>query len=53
MPEEKCLRCNHSRRSHSRDGCIEIVDMRTGKECSCRVKYMDKLVFVVGTPKVG
>jgi hypothetical protein len=43
--DQKCVKCGHSRRSHSRNGCVETIDMRTGKECPCRVKYMDQGMF--------
>jgi hypothetical protein len=43
--EQKCVRCKHDRRQHSKNGCTEMTDMRTGKECSCKVKYMDVSMF--------
>jgi hypothetical protein len=43
--EETCTRCKHPRKSHSRRKCEEYIDDRAGKECPCKVKYMDKGKF--------
>lgn len=44
MAEEKCVRCNHDRRLHSRNGC-EDMNPNNGKLCPCQVKYMQKDMF--------
>lgn len=43
MSDTMCVNpvCRHTRRVHSKNGCGEIVDMRTGRECPCRVPYME------------
>lgn len=35
-----CPNCKHGRRQHSKEGCTWF-DLKTGKECKCKVKYMD------------
>lgn len=39
-PNNPKCRCGHVRTSHSKNGCGEIVDWKTGKECSCKIPYM-------------
>ncbi len=43
--EPKCIKCGHGRTAHSRRKCEEWIDPNTGKECPCKVKYMDQGMF--------
>ena len=41
MTDRICPNCKHPRRSHSRRGCEEYIDIQTGKECPCKKKFTE------------
>lgn len=49
MPVLICVNCRHSRHGHSKEGCKEML--KDGRDCSCKVKYMDQGKFIMGEEK--
>ncbi len=51
MQEETCSnpQCRHSRRMHSIQGCTHT--RKNMKACNCKITFMEKQCFPMGTPK--